>query len=120
MPLLYTAFVVYASLDKYAMGMVPESINGADKIAHATAYLVFVLIWALACRLNKNKEDWKFYLLRIVVLALFLGLLMEVCQYVFTSYRQMDWLDMVANSTGVLLGYLFSIKFILNPKKLQY
>lgn len=114
----YSLFVVYASLGKYAMGFVPKSINGGDKIAHFGAYFVFVILWALAAKFKAFAVIPKVSLKYIVISGIVLGLLMEICQYVFTSYRQMDWLDMVANSVGVLLGYLVSIKFIFPAKKL--
>lgn len=36
------------------------------------------------------------------------GVLMEVGQS-FTSYRFFEWLDMVANSTGVILGWALTL-----------
>lgn len=113
----YTLFIIYASLAKYAMGFVPKNINGGDKIAHFGAYFVFVILWSFTCKMNLIEAYRKENLKYVAVSGLLLGLLMEVCQYVFTSYRQMDWLDMLANSVGVLLGCLVSVKFIFTTKK---
>ncbi len=113
----YSLFIVYASLGKYVTGIIPKDINGGDKIAHFGAYFVLVLVWSIVVKLNQKREAWKPSLHYVVIGGLLLGLLMEISQYVFTSYRQMDWLDMVANSVGVFLGYLLSIKFILKGKK---
>lgn len=116
--IVYTLFVVYASLGKYIMGIVPKNIKGGDKIAHFGAYFMFVILWSISSRFNsQEKETKKTFLKYIAVGGLLLGLLMEICQYLFTSYREMDWLDMVANSIGVLLGYLISATFILALKK---
>lgn len=115
--ILYTLFIVYASLGKYIMGIIPKNINGGDKIAHFGAYFMFVVLWSMSCKFNSNKDKWKAILKYIVVAGVLLGFLMEISQYVFTSYRQMDWLDMIANSIGVLLGYLISVNFILVLKK---
>ncbi len=110
--ILYTLFIVYASLGKYMMQVIPKDINGGDKIAHFGAYAVFVIVWVLSISLNTIRDDRGRYLKYIVLSGLVLGFLMEICQYVFTSYRQMDWLDMVANSVGILIGYLVSVKFM--------
>lgn len=43
--------------------------------------------------------------LKIVLGAILYGIVMEICQEVFTTYRTADILDVVANSSGALSGF---------------
>ncbi len=80
----------------------------ADKIVHFTFYFVFVILWSRYL-LYKNilSKKSKSYL---VIIAILLGILIEIGQSILTTTRQADILDVVANSLGALIGiYAVSI-----------
>jgi len=79
----------------------PLSFNNADKLEHLLAYAVLSLwlnqlyasVWSRA---------------RVVVALIGLGVGLEFVQG-WTGYRMFDVLDMLANSIGVLTGWLLAL-----------
>lgn len=101
--ILLTISIAILSLIK--VGKQPIQINGLDKIEHAIAYFVLTFIWLLA--LQKSKINVK-----LIVLCCFLyGIIIEALQVTATSYRSGEILDVVANTTGILIAYIFYISF---------
>lgn len=80
-----------------------------DKYVHFTFYFVFVIVWSLFFRTNKSK-------LFIIFSAIGYGILMEICQGVFTVTRTPDFLDIIANSLGALFGIVFIFIYKKNKK----
>lgn len=67
----------------------------SDKLGHLLGYAVLTLAGLLA----HPGRVWR------VLLGVFaLGVAIEVAQY-FTPSRSFEWLDMLANGAGVLLGF---------------
>lgn len=98
--LLWTAVLVVASLAPATKSLF--LFNGQDKVMHFSAYLLTAL---LACRtlqmfsLSQTKT--------IVISAIYsvlVGALLEVFQRILVTYRHGDWLDFLANLTGVACG----------------
>jgi VanZ family protein len=75
------------------------SIGHFDKWQHCTAYFILSLSWLVALH-KKNKR----YL--ILFCCILFGMLIEYLQKSITNYRTGDYLDVLANSVGVLLGFL--------------
>ncbi len=67
-----------------------------DKAAHALAYAGFTAI-AVFC--TRKLKHFFYYLLSFTVF----GILVEVAQG-FTAFRSFSYLDMLANTSGVVLG----------------
>ena len=83
----------------------PIQVNGLDKIQHALAYFVLTLLWLLALKKAKIKVI-------LVIISCFLyGIVIEALQVTTTSYRSGEVLDVVANSTGILIAYILYISF---------
>ncbi|MCG8183345.1 VanZ family protein [Tenacibaculum piscium] len=78
----------------------PIKINHIDKYEHAIAYFVLSFAWLLA--FHKTKIN-KFI---IVLCCLFYGIIIEGLQSTITSYRSGEVLDIVANTTGILIAYI--------------
>lgn len=76
----------------------PVSFEFADKLEHAAAY-AFLMLWF--CQIYQLPR-W-----RMVVAALFIamGVGIEFLQGM-TGYRFFEYADMLANSTGVFVGWL--------------
>jgi len=112
----YTLFVVAVSLAKFAFAIFPSGVKNSDKIGHFIAYAVFAFVWALFGVQNKAITYSRSILLSFVW-SVFFGILMEVCQWVFTSYRQFDYYDMLANALGSVIGLLFFYSYFVFIKK---
>lgn len=69
-----------------------------DKLGHFTAY--FVLMGWFAQIYHTNKQRWLY-----LIGFLMLGLTLEILQGL-GGVRQADWLDMLANTAGVISAFL--------------
>ncbi len=94
--------------------------NPTDKMLHGFAYFILTLLW-LFYYLMKNARisnfKWKFF--NISVLVIVFGMLIEVLQGVLTRYRHPDWADVLANSIGVFIAFLFCTFFLNFLKRIK-
>ena len=105
--LFWTSFVVINILAlSPAPYLPPEIFNWWDKAQHATAFAVLAVLAVLA-----YPEVSK---LRIAVLLIGQGVLIEVLQY-YGGYRFGDWQDAVADGVGVLVGLVLSRLMVFWP-----
>lgn len=87
----------------------------SDKISHVIAYFFLAFFWLYG--LIKNKSNTS----RIFLIALFCliyGIIIEALQSTITAYRSASYLDVLANSMGIILAvlafYVFEKKKRLN------
>ena len=73
-----------------------------DKLLHFTSYFVLTILWAYGLYKIKRKRP----ILTATLVATLVGILMEVCQYSFFEGRQFEFLDIIANISGSLVGAL--------------
>ena len=95
--IIVTLSILYLSLVKmpsYVIG-----IAHLDKLQHCFAYFILSSSWLLVFY-KKNKKHL------IVGCCILFGIIIEVLQNKITDYRTGDYLDIIANSTGVFLGLL--------------
>lgn len=85
-----------------------------DKVVHAGAYCILTLSWLLA--LNNKVKSLKSSIL-ILILIFIYGIIIELLQGVFTSDRNADLLDIIANTVGILIAIIV-FKSILKKNKL--
>jgi len=99
--LLWTLLIFYLCLDDSPN--VPKiTFQYKDKVVHFIFYFVFVYFWA------KSLKNIRFnYTLIILVLALILGITIEVLQENFTVNRTFDWYDILANSIGAIASFTY-------------
>lgn len=84
-------------------------IHNLDKIIHFGAYGVLALSWLLSFK--KNIESKKYASLTAFVVFVY-GIIIEVLQGTLTSYRQVDFYDILANFAGITIALLvFSMVF---------
>ncbi len=90
-----------------------KSIPVSDKIQHLTAYffLMLSLLYAF-CKKPTFHKNVKY----LIFGCLIFGIIIEVLQGVITSYRAASYLDIIANSIGVLLAL---VTFHFFEKKIQ-
>lgn len=106
----YTIFLTILSL--ISLKEIPKlGSTFDDKIYHFGAYIVFTLVWYNFFRNTSSK----FKILFSASIALTYGIIVEVLQGAFTTYRTEDAADVLANGIGVL----FAIVFIIISKKIK-
>ncbi len=111
--LLWTCIVTVLSLITIKSDIGSSiKIENKDKFVHFTFYFVFVVLWFLFA---KDKSINKKTKLIVLFSAIGYGILMEICQGIFTTTRTPDILDVLANSLGAIVGLLFVTA--LNNKK---
>ena len=112
--LLWTLLVTFLSLVSIRRILgIGDSIHLAnkDKIVHFIFYLVMVILWMYYF----SKVQIASKGLKIVLGAILYGIVMEICQAVFTTYRSADIVDVIANSSGAISGF-FLYKIIKTKK----
>ncbi len=96
----FTICILFGSLVKSEF-IVVESISVSDKIYHLIAYFLLMLSWLYAFfKREKFEENVKYIILGCFIF----GIIIEILQGVTTSYRTASYLDIVANTIGVLLA----------------
>lgn len=96
--LIFVVYVLAVSWLSLSRPSGITDISSWDKWAHAGAYLVFAVLCGLSTR-----QRWKFWL-AMLTCAIY-GLAIEYLQSL-TSYRMASALDLAANISGLILGYL--------------
>ncbi|MGY5355215.1 VanZ family protein [Wenyingzhuangia sp. IMCC45467] len=79
------------------------SVSYTDKFEHVLAYAVISFFWMLSCKLGKINLSF----LSLLLIIIGYGIIIEILQMSITSHRTGDLLDVMANSIGVILGYIF-------------
>jgi VanZ family protein len=100
----WTLLVTLLSL--VSIGKIGNSIPiaGKDKIVHFVFYFVFVIVWFSYL---KSKNSMIIITLKIVLIAIVYGIIMEICQGVFTQNRVADVYDALANSAGAMFAFFY-------------
>lgn len=111
--LLWTSIVTVLSL--VTIGSIGSSIPipNKDKYVHFTFYFVFVILWFLYIRQTNSSKNIQWI---ILFSAIGYGIVMEICQGIFTTTRTPDCVDAFVNSLGAISGLIF-LKIILNTHK---
>ena len=99
--LTITLSIVFLSL--FNTNRLPQtSIKVSDKLLHALAYLVLFWGWMAVFRKSKTLKT----AFSLFLVLLFFGIIIELLQGNLTAYRTADWKDVVANTTGLVLGFI--------------
>ena len=98
--IFFTISILFGSLVKPEF-IVVESISVSDKTHHFIAYFLLTLSWLYAFfKKEKFQENVKYLILGCFIF----GIIIEILQGVITSYRTASYLDIIANTLGVLLA----------------
>ena len=82
---------------------VPE-LGISDKVMHGGAYFGLGLLWLFYVIYN---YDFKNLIVKILIVcgaSIVFGIFIEVLQDRLTSYRELDFFDILANSIGVIIA----------------
>ena len=93
-----TLFIAYLSLMR--MPKIQLHFSYIDKVYHLIAYFTLSVSWLFA---YYKKVTVKYI---IVFLCIIYGILIEILQGKLTAYRTADYNDAIANTLGVLLGFI--------------
>lgn len=103
--LIYTIVLLTLSLVRLNESSLPFSeVGNADKIFHFCAYLGLTLIWQFYY--FTKTEHITAPKLWICGLIIMFGIVIELLQLTMTAYRSFEGLDIVANTSGVILAFV--------------
>ena len=83
-------------------------VSGGDKYVHVIFHFVFVLFWGFYSKISLN-EIVISRILKLVVVSVLYGSLIEILQETVTTTRQADIKDVFANFAGAILAFLVFI-----------
>ncbi|WP_235921991.1 VanZ family protein [Flavobacterium phycosphaerae] len=113
MALGWTVLIAVLCLIKF--GKLPAiPVKEADKYVHFTFHFVFTLLWGNYVWL-KNKSTELKLIVKVFIVSLLYGILIEFLQETLTTTRHADIYDVMANATGAATA----IGFFLLLKKLK-
>ncbi|WP_378185694.1 VanZ family protein [Aquimarina sp. W85] len=108
-----TSVLTYLSLGTISSPI--SSLSNSDKIGHAIAYFVFTCIWFAFLYFSKKlKYSFLKSILYSAMICFGYGVLMEIAQGIFTTYRYVELFDVLANTSGIVIAVLFV--FVLRLK----
>lgn len=87
-------------------------IKNIDKAFHSFAYFVLAISWLFTF----YKKPHRKYI--IVLACIIFGIIIEALQMFLTAYRTGDLLDIIANTSGVLLA-LFAFNLFFKKKRVN-
>ncbi len=101
---LWTGLVAYLCL--VSSDKLPEvSVFQFDKLGHFTFHFGLTFLWFLFWKTTYKTEN-KFAVLKAFLFSVFFGIGIEICQGLFTTTRQSEIQDVLANSLGALTAVL--------------
>ena len=110
LPILATIVIIIGSglSAARAKELLPVDLFSQDKLIHFGSYFVLTLLWTYGL----HKTNSNYVIRKSLIITIVVGFLMEVCQYLFFVGRQFEFLDIIANISGSLIGALVFIKII--------
>lgn len=111
--ILVIAAILYLSFFKPPQTSISE-IKNIDKVVHICMYGgLTVILWSEHLR-QHLPIIWKHLITGGVICPIIMSGLIEIGQATLTETRGGDWMDFLANITGVVLGSIFSY-YVLRP-----
>jgi len=102
-----TCIVIYLSLS--SLSELNVKITVSDKFLHSLAYLILSLSWLFAIKKSHSNFKTK---IQIGFIVFLFGIIIEVLQSSLTIYRHGDYLDIIANTFGIILAIVtFNVLF---------
>lgn len=93
-----------------------DRIANADKYVHAAFHFVLTMLWYLYLKSRNPVGNYRKTLITVLLMSFVYGILIELAQHAFTTTRQADVKDVLANFTG---GFLAVIALIVYEKHLK-
>lgn len=112
---LWTVIVAVLCLVRLT-GLPKVGIESPDKYIHSVFHFVFVLLWAQHFRKNLRLPELRLLGLSLVLSVVFGGLI-EMAQECFTTTRQADLNDVLANFIGAAMAFLLQLAIKSRQRK---
>lgn len=103
--LLWTGIILYLCLIR-ASDIPSVTVPYVDKCVHAVFHFVFSLWWFLVLTFYFKSLSLTKKIVLVFLMSLSFGIMIELFQTYFTVTRNGDVVDVLANTTGCLLGIL--------------
>lgn len=115
-------FVAWASLSTFSKDDTPDfDIPNMDKLVHFCFYFGAAILGTFFIRERFQKTfSLAKALVYAVVMAVSFGILMEILQHNFTSDRQGDIFDALANTCGAIVGAVAIKCYFSNKRGLKW
>lgn len=100
---LFIAIIITIAIAFLSLIKLPEyktTIHNADKVEHVLAYFTLTISWLFTFYSKPSKKYF------ITIACIIYGIIIELFQNSLTNYRTGDYLDVLANSFGVVLALL--------------
>ncbi len=95
-----TLSIICLSLIKMPSSPINITFTNIDKVYHGIAYFSLCFSWLIAYYKKPAKK-------RIIIIScIIFGIIIELLQSTLTNYRTGDYLDVVANSSGILIALI--------------
>ncbi len=91
------------------------NIPNLDKLVHAFFHFVFTILWFLFFKKQVKKKNQSKLLVVAIVFSVLFGIGIEILQDQFTTSRNGDFSDVLANLTGAVFAFIF----VLFAKKIK-
>ena len=104
--LVYTTLITIAFL-KSSNDLPTYGIIINDKIIHILIYIILSFIWLSYTFSLSEKNNPIRYIIWVLTLCTFYGIVIEILQEELTTTRQADIYDIFANLLGILIGTFF-------------
>lgn len=100
---VYTLCITFLLL--FPATHVPKiDVPSFDKLGHIIVFTILVVLWGLFAFANDKETRAKIWW--VVIGAFIYGIIIEALQGLFFESRTADGWDVLANSVGILLGWL--------------
>ena len=110
----WTGLVAYLCLVS-SQSLPSVDVTQFDKMGHFTFHFGITLVWFLFWKTTFRDEN-KYALLKAFLFSFFFGVAIEIIQGLFTSTRQADFMDVLANINGALVAILIIYIFTIIKK----
>ena len=115
------AIFLVSVLDFSDMDEIKFEIPHLDKIAHFTLYLVAAGLAVLAAReRGYHRIPFRKVFAVLATALIGYGIILEVVQMTFTSVRSLEFLDILANAAGTLVGLVLLFLIISAKSSLKW
>jgi VanZ family protein len=74
------------------------TFENIDKVYHGIAYFTLSFSWLIAYHKKPKKKHL------IIISCIIFGIIIELLQSTLTNYRTGEYLDVIANSSGILIA----------------
>lgn len=86
------------------------SIPNLDKIVHLVFYTLMTFLWGIS--LLKPSSSIFPKSVALIASCIIFGIIIEILQGFGGFNRSFEWKDILANTTGVFLGYIICLKIL--------